>query len=345
LPDRAQQGEFAPERSLQSAPDAQVALKETEAALIAVAEPSEVAASDPHEGDVGHPNTRTGSSGSSALSAVDTFMLHLAEYLDAPHSRPDEDRAPPPRADSRNQTQHKVPREEPYSDSPSLVGECEIFARPLEKPPPGTTDDRENASDEPLLTTAAEPNRVNDQESLLSKPGNDDHVRGAVENRDDAAAINQTSNPAVSTQDNVSLSRFLETEAQPDDENSQSGGYEPESSTAADEHWSHNDIHSGQTAPDMKPRDADLDRAVNAVDSELPVDEPTIVGEAVDLNKDGLVTVDTEGSATFFSNESGEHEHASARPNAFEAASKSELRKQREHTLRLVLLELEKRSP
>lgn len=350
------QGEFGPERSLQSAPDAQVALtiKETEAASIAVAEPSEVAVSDPHEGDVGHPNTRTGSSGRSALSAVDTFMLHLAEYLDAPHraaesdidcSRPGGYRAPPPRVDSPNQFQHKVLREEPYSDSPDLVDECEISVWPLGKRPPGTTDDRENASDEPLLTTAAEPNRVNDQASLLSKPGSDDHVRGPVENVDDAGAINQTSNPAVATQDNVSLSSFLETEAQPDEENSQSGGCEHELPTAADEHWSNNDIHSRQTAPNMNPRDVDLDRALNAVDSELPVDEPAVVGEAVDLNKDGLVSVDTEGIATFFSTESGEHEHASARPNVFDAPNKSEPRKQMEHTLRLVLLELEKSSP
>ena len=95
----------------------------------------------------------------------------------------------------------------------------------------------------------------------------------------------------------------------------------------------------------MNPRDVDLDRALNAVDSELPVDEPAVVGEAVDLNKDGLVSVDTEGIATFFSTESGEHEHASARPNVFDAPNKSEPRKQMEHTLRLVLLELEKSSP
>ena len=137
---------------------------------------------------------------SSALRGVDTFMLHLAEYLRSRGaaetaselSSQDESKPAPSLGSNRsNGSGDKGLQGEPYISSLSLADTGESFVGRSEKPSPASTNDTQNASvqdelasaqDELLSATILGPDSGNDQESLQIETGSDDDIRGEPEN-------------------------------------------------------------------------------------------------------------------------------------------------------------------
>ena len=125
---------------------------------------------------------------SSTLRGVDTFMVHLAEYLGSSDAA---------ETASELSNHHESKR---YDTQYSSV------------------------QNEPLSGTIRKPNSVKDQQSLHTEPGSDDDVAGAPANLHCAAPI--LPSPGPSTQDAGRPPSFLETDAKTDEDNGQSDRYE-----------------------------------------------------------------------------------------------------------------------
>jgi hypothetical protein len=149
------------EGSLQGAPATQFAPTATENESLADAQPSEMVVSKPNNGDVERIKADAGATDSCALRAVDTFMLHLAAYLEARSgfaetaidSRLDQREAAPSLGpNTLDASEHELLRDETYSNSPNLGAEAESFAGSPEKPSSAITDDNQDRSVRDALT-------------------------------------------------------------------------------------------------------------------------------------------------------------------------------------------------
>jgi hypothetical protein len=214
------------EHSLQGALDTQVAPTATVNVSLADAEPSETAVSKPHTSDMERAKADAGANDSDALRAVDTFMVHLAAYLEARHGSAETDidssldqcgAAPSLEPDTPNASDHEALRDNLYSDSPSLVGQGDTFANSPQK---SSHDNAQNRSvrDESLPTTTFDADTVKDRQTSQIEPRVDSYVRGANDNTEDVSLIDQIIGPALSTENTVVLPKFLE------DHNSDSTG-------------------------------------------------------------------------------------------------------------------------
>ena len=184
---------------------------------------------------------------SSALRGVDTFMVHLAEYLRSPG-------AAETATELSNHDESKP---------------CDSQNAPIQT--------------ETLSATEREPNSVNGQEGLQTEPGSDDYVAGAPANLYGAVPV--LPSPGSSAPDASRPPSSLETEAITDADNGQSERHEEGLPSAADENRSDTDIQREQAASDLDPPDVDSDSALDAVKNELKDTERAVARQVSNLTK------------------------------------------------------------
>jgi hypothetical protein len=195
-----------------------------ETASMAVSESSEVSVPEPPDAERQGGDADPSDCG--ALLAVDSFMLHLAEYLDTrlspiamgvASSRPAESSAGPfPGSDSRNEAEHKVLRDEPYTDSPNLVEKREPFGRPAQGAAAVSPGDTQNAvgQDRSIPGPVSDSSGLEDRESSPTKRCGDDDLEEAPEELSDLAQSNETASPVLSAEDTARPPNVFATSAE-----------------------------------------------------------------------------------------------------------------------------------
>jgi hypothetical protein len=211
---------------------------------------------------------------SSALRGVDTFMVHLAEYLRSPG-------AAETASELSNHDESK----------------------------PGDTQNA-SAQNESSSVAIPEPRSINGQESLQTEPASDDDVAAAPANLRGATPI--VPSPARCTQDAGRPVSFLETDAKTDQDNSQNDRCEHGPPFAANEDRSDRDVEREQIASDLNPLDVELDSALDAVKNELKDKQRLIARQVPDLAKDSLVSTDIDILVEVVTDEFGKGEHPGA---------------------------------